>query len=284
MKLIDGGMSLGETLGLFRSALFRTKINPYGGYEYTFIAKETATLNRLLAHNSIRYEVEQSTLPAMVHIIKEVGLEGDAEIYYQRARDALKAAKGNVREIRNVFLRMRQISSGFLGYADDDTGEKAQYEFPENPKLELLMALVESIREDRKIVVYHDFIWSGDKIAAGLAERGIGYVKVGGHAKVEPGMLDRFAKDPKIRVFVLSTAGAYGLNLQAAQYGIFYESPVSIITRKQMIRRIERQYSEHARVFLYDLVSVGTMDQRILDFYNAGKDLFDAIIKGKVAL
>lgn len=284
MKLIDGGASLGETLGLFRSALFRAKPNHYGGFDYTFDRQQTKTLNRLLAHNSIRYEVEQSTLPALVHIIKEVGLEDDAYTYYERARAALKAAKGNVREIRNVFLRMRQISSGFLGYADDDTGEKAKYEFPDNPKLDMLMALIETIREDRKIVVYHDFIWSGDKIAAGLAERGIGYVKVGGGSKIAPGLLDRFSRDPKIRVFVLSTAGAYGLNLQAAQYGIFFESPVSVITRKQMIRRIERQYSEHVRVFLYDLVSAGTMDQRILDFYAAGVDLFEAIIKGKVAL
>lgn len=284
MKLIDGGEGLGETLGLFRTALFRAKPNPHGGFDYTFDQRETKTLYRMLAHNSIRYEVEQSTLPALSHIIKDVFLARDADSYYDRAKAALRAAKGNVPEIRNVFLRMRQISSGFIGYADEETGEKAKFEFPENPKLDMLMALCESIREDRKVIVFHDFVWSGDKIAAGLAERGIGYVKVGGHEKDTAGVLDRFQHDPKIRVFVLSTAGAYGLNLQAAQYGIFFESPVSVIKRKQMIRRFERQYSPHERVFLYDLVSVGTMDQRILDFYAMGQSLFDEIIHGRVSI
>jgi hypothetical protein len=53
-----------------------------------------------------------------------------------------------------------------------------------------------------------------------------------------------------------------------------------VITRKQLIRRFERQYSPHTRIFLYDLVVAGTMDQRILAFYKAGLNLFDAIIRG----
>jgi SNF2 family DNA or RNA helicase len=280
--LVDGGHSLGETLGLFRSALYKSKPDAFGFPEYTFNdSKENmAKLNRLLAHSSIRYEVEQSTLPRRIDIIKEVSLPADADEYYQRARAVIVEAKGSYREMRNAFLRMRQISSGFVGYHDDENGEKARYVFPENPKLDALMALIDSIREDRKILVFHDFRHSGEVIAAALTTAGISHIKYGGKQTDAKGLLQRFESDPRLRVFVLSTAGAYGLNLQAAQYGIFYESPVPVITRKQMIRRFERQNSPHDRVFLYDLVTIGTMDRRILDFYKAGQNLFDAIVRG----
>lgn len=282
MYLVDHGYSLGETLGLFRAALFKSKENYYGGQEFTFddTKENKSRLNRLLAHASIRYEVEQSTLPALTHIVREVSLPSDADAYYQKARAIIMEAKGSYREMKNAFLRMRQISSGFVGFHDDDSGEKARYVFPENPKLDALMALIDSIRPDRKILVFHDFIHSGEVIAAALTTAGVSHIKYGGKQTDAKGLLQRFESDPKLRVFVLSTAGAYGLNLQAAQYGIFYESPVPVITRKQMIRRFERQNSPHARVFLYDMVVTGTMDKRILAFYKAGLNLFDAIIRG----
>lgn len=286
MYLIDGGYSLGETLGLFRAALYRSKDNPFGGQEYTFIeTKENkAKLNRLLAHGSLRYEVEQSTLPMLTHIVRDVHLPEEADTYYRHARQAIIAAKGQTREMKNAFLRMRQISSGFVGFYDDDAGEKAKFVFPENPKLDALLALIDSIREDRKILVFHDFIYSGEVIAAALTSLGISHIKYGGKQTDATGLLQRFESDPRLRVFVLSTAGAYGLNLQAAQYGIFYESPVSVIIRKQMIRRFERQNSPHDHVFLYDLLTRGTMDEKILQFYEQGLDLFDSIVRGKVTV
>jgi SNF2 family DNA or RNA helicase len=75
-----------------------------------------------------------------------------------------------------------------------------------------------------------------------------------------------------------------GLNVQVAQYGIYYESPVSAMIRKQSERRIERQYSEHSRVFLMDLVVAGTVDERILAFHKEGKELLKSIIDGTTVL
>jgi SNF2 family DNA or RNA helicase len=183
--------------------------------------------------------------------------------------------------MRNAFLRMRQISSGFVGYYDDDHGSRAEYSFPYNPKLELLMTLIQSIREDRKIVVCLDFIWSGDRIEQELKELQIGYVRVSGTTKDPAAALSRFDNDRRVRVMLLSNSMVFGLNLQIAKYLIFYESPVPVITRKQAERRIERQESQHSKVFVYDLLVRGTVDERILAFHKQGKDLFRAIIDGK---
>ena len=49
-----------------------------------------------------------------------LGLGEDAETYYRKAKDAIIAAKGNYRETKNAFLRMRQISSGFVGFHDEN--------------------------------------------------------------------------------------------------------------------------------------------------------------------
>lgn len=280
MFLVDDGWSLGETLELFRAAFFKTKINYWGGYEHTFEKRMADTLHKFIAHRSIRYEADESTLPELVYSTKMLGLGGEAQAYYEKAKEALIAARGNFRELKNVFVRMRQISSGFVGYADDELGIRAKLEFPDNPKLDTLLSMIGEIRTDRKILVFHDFVFSGSMIQRELTKAGVSHVRLMPKDK-DPGYaLDRFKRDPDCRVFILSSAGAYGLNLQVAQYAIFYESPVRVIIRKQMIRRLHRQHSAHERVFLTDLVMRGTADEKILAYHAEGGDLMKAIVDG----
>lgn len=280
MYLIDDGATLGETLTLFREAFFTKKENYWGGMDYTFNKKKKGQLNKFLANRSIRYEANAADLPQLVAIPKHLTLPHDTEVYYERAKEMILAAKGNYNATKNAFLRMRQLSSGFLGYKDDEKGVKAQIEFDENPKLDMLVSLIESIREDRKIIVFHDFIYSGMMIARELKAMGVSFIRLKHNQDDQAELLSRFDHDPDCRVFVLSTAGAYGLNLQVAQYGIFYERPVPVILYKQMRRRFERQGSEHDKVFLYDLIVRNTVDQQIIRFHEEGGDLFRAIVEG----
>ena len=277
MYIVDQGATLGETLGLFRSAFFIEK--EWG--DYTFDKRKMGLLHRTLANGSIRFVAKESDLPTVIPIKKYIDLPNDAAAYFAKAKGALIAAKGNFSETKNAFLRMRQISSGFLGYNDDDMGIRAQFEFPENPKLESLLSTIDTIRPECKILVFHDFVFSGSIICRELEKAGVKYVRLYHKTKNTSELLTQFDKDPSIRVFVLNTAGAYGLNLQAAQYSLFFESPVSVTLRKQMERRNERQYSDHKKIFVYDLIVVGTMDERILQFHKEGRNLFDHIIEGK---
>jgi hypothetical protein len=66
--------------------------------------------------------------------------------------------------------------------------------------------------------------------------------------------------------------------LQIAKYGIYYESPVGAIMRKQTEKRLDRQYSIHDRIMLIDLIVRGTVDQSILDFHAEGRSLWKAIL------
>lgn len=277
--LVDGGETLGKTLGLFRAAFFNEKKNYWGGSIYTFMQSRKRKLRRFLANRSIRYRAEQSTLPKLVPLQAAVKLPVDAVDYAKRAERAIVEAHGNYAETKNAFLRMRQISSGFLGYKDDETGERAKYVFPENPKLDLLMAKLEAIDPIYKVVIFHEFIFSGQQISKRLTDAKIGHVSISGKVKKTKPLLRRFKSDPSCRVLVLNSAkGAYGLNLQVARYLMFYEAPVRNIIRKQAQRRVERQYSSHKRVIQYDFITEGTYDRRILRFLDEGERLFAHVI------
>lgn len=279
MFLVDRGEGLGENLGLFRGALFNEKENYWSGFpEYKFDKTKKALLTRFLAHRSLRVKVDEADLPRVNHIRKYVRLPEDTKTYYLKAKANLKTAVTK-EERENMFLRMRQISSGFLGYKDED-GKKAKSVFAYNPKLDMLESLVESIRGEYKSIIFHDFIPSGEIVCNMLKELKIGHVWVRGKVKNAGELLEKFDHDPKTEIMVLNTAGAFGLNLQKAKYGFFYESPVSGIMRKQMERRFIRQHSEHDKVFLYDLLVKGTVDEQIRVFHRQGRDLLKAIIDG----
>lgn len=280
--LIDNGHTLGETLGLFREALYSKSENAFGFYDYTFKKQNRKLLNRFAAAKAIRFKADEGDLPKEVSIVKHVSLGSDARAYYEKAKQAIIAAHGNYQEQKNAFLRMRQISSGFLGYKDDETGERAQYVFPQNPKLELLLSQVEVVCEESKLVVFHEYIKSGDMIAAALDKMGVGHLRLYGGTKDHDAVMEQFYRDERYRVMLVNNSiGAYGLNrLRVAQYGTYYESPVSPIIREQTKRRVRRQGSTHERVFITDLVVRGTVDQQILDALADGRDLFASIVEG----
>lgn len=282
MYLVDDGETLGETLGLFRSVFCKESTNYFSGFqEYTFDKKKEALLNNMIANRSIAYEADAASLPKVVAVPKYVALPQDASTYYQKARETLIAARGNFTETKNAFLRMRQISSGFLGYEDDETGERAQFVFPENPKLDMLLSTLQSVRPEHKSIVFFDFTHSGKLITNELNKLKIQSLLLYGGTKDMEKVRRDFINNPKYRVLVLQNQFGIGLNLQIAKYAIFYESPVSAIVRKQCERRVVRQKGSHKTVFVYDLLMKNTVDEQILNLHKEGADLFTAIIRGR---
>ena len=285
MYLVDGGYTLGETLGLFRSIFCSEAENFFSGRpEYKFIKKKQPLLNDFIANVSIEYEADAKTLPKCDTVRKYIEFDTDAMTYYQKFKDQLLAAQGNFIEQKSAFIRLRQISSGFVGYEDDETGEKVKFEFPDNPKLEMLLSIIKSTRLEYKIIVFFEFTYSGEKILAELKKSKIGATIIYGKTKDTDIAKKQFMEDPKKRVLLLQTRMAAGMNVQVAKYAIFYESPVSATKRKQCRRRVERQHSLHDSVIIYDLLMKGGVDEQILEFHAEGDNLMDAIVRGKTKL
>lgn len=278
--LVDFGASLGDTLTLFRQAFYKEKRGYFGGFEYTFCEAMRPRLAELMAHRSISYDEAEcgSKTPVKVSV-EEVRLPEDIESYYRKAAEAVRRARGNRDAMKNVFLRMRQLSSGFVGFRDDETGERAQITFPVNPKLERLVDLLEAMPRDRKFVIFHEFTHSGRVLCDKLKQMGIQHGWLYGGTKNSRAIQDRFDSDPKMLGLVVnSRLGAMSLNLQVANYQFDYENPVSVIDKEQMDKRLPRK-GQTRTVYRYELVCAGTVDQKILDFHRSGEDLFQALLR-----
>lgn len=286
-KLIDGGETLGETLGLFRAAFFseeKVRWDPKGrARDYHFRDDMRPQLSRMIQHRSITYTAKECVdLPPVVPDVVEVDLPAEAAAYYDKVVSKLIAAKGNFRAVKSMFLRMRQISSGFVGMLDDETGDRAEIEFSQNPKLEELIDLVAEMPEGAKCVVFYQFTWSGRKIVSEMKRQlGLRPVWLWAGTRDVRGELARFARDPLAFPLVLQNqVGAYSLDgLQdVANYTFFYESPLSPIDREQAERRLERD-GQRETVFRYDVIARGSADQRILDFHAEGDDIMQAVMR-----
>jgi len=280
LNLIDGGETLGETLGLFRAAFFDEKPNYFGGMDYKFRKDMEPKLHDIIKHRSIAYSAEECIdLPKLITKVESINLPQQAQAYYANFVKQIRMTHAGFQERKNIFLRMRQVSSGFVGFMDDETGEKAEIAFASNPKLDRLLELIDEMPLDAKFVVFHEFTVSGKAICKALTDAKIKHEWMWGGSKEPRAMQTRFDKDPKCRGMVVNhKKGAYALNLQRASYTFFYESPVSVIDREQAEKRVYRQ-GQTKPVVQIDLVCKGTVDQRILDFHAEGRSLFDAIIR-----
>jgi len=281
--IIDGGESLGETLGLFRAAFYSEEPHPWTDNEhiksYSFDKRTMPSLMRLAHHRSISYgESECGDLPKLVPMVETIRLPEEAKAYYKRVVDGIISARGNLQEMKNAFMRMRQLSSGFLGFRDEESGERAEIAFEENPKLDRLLELLDDLPRGRKALVFYDFTFSGRRIHEALKARKQSSIWIWSGTKNYKQELAKFQEDPNCEVAVLNNRiGAYSLDgLQVANYVMFYESPVSVIDREQAERRARRS-GQTRRVFQYDLVVQGTLDQKILDYHSEGASLLEAL-------
>lgn len=280
LYLIDKGATLGDTLGLFRAAFYTEKINFWGGYEYTFKKALKQELRRIVQHRSISYRWNECIdLPPLVPVIEPVKLPDEATSYYEQFVKQIKRTRASLIERQNAFIRMRQVSSGYVGFTDDETGERAEISFADNPKLDRLIELIEQVPRGCKWVIFYEFTHSGRLIDKMLTDSGVPHVWLWGGTKDARKLQDSFDDDESIEgMLVNHKLGAYALNLQRANYLFFFESPVPVIDREQAERRVRRQ-GQTRTVFQFDLTCEGTVDTRILAFHREGADLMKAIMK-----
>lgn len=279
--LADRGESLGDTLGLFRGAFFDEKKGYWRRFEYKYKKEREPDLRRMMGHRSMTYSADECLdLPPVTSIIRDVFLSDDVEAYYRKAVEALKRARGDKVAINNLFLRMRQLSSGFLGYKDDESGERASLIFKSNPKLDDLAEQIADMPDNRKFLIFHEFNVSGQMICDALKKLKVGHGWIRGGTPNVPELRKRFDNDDprKFQGLVLNwRKAAESLNLQAANYVHMFESPVSRIMRAQAEKRAFRDGQLH-KGFLFDYVAA-PVDQRILDFHATGEDLFTALLR-----
>lgn len=279
--LIDKGESLGSTIGLFRSAFFNTEPDPWKGVTYTYREGMSRKLHRMMQHRSLRYEEhELQELPPRVERVRKVIFSTEAREHYLRAVQGLISAEGRLSDMDAQWLRMRQITSGYLEW-DDDHGHHL-IQFQQQPKLDELVLLVEEALGSTKAVVCYDYTTTGKMIVERLTKEGIQCGWLYGGTKDSAALVQRFLTDPDLQVLVMnSEAGGTGTDglQRVARALIFYESPPSPITRQQTLKRVHRSGSA-GRVHIWDLVMERSVDAQIVRFAAEGRSLHEAIVSG----
>jgi SNF2 family DNA or RNA helicase len=84
-------------------------------------------------------------------------------------------------------------------------------------------------------------------------------------------------------VIVCTDAAKEGLNLQCADVEINVDLPWNPASLQQRIGRIKRTASQFANVRIINLLSVNSIDERVLQVIYERQNLFDLIVNGNVA-
>lgn len=284
MLLADGGASLGDTLGLFRSVFFEAKPGYWGGWTYRLTKQGEKHLARAIEHRSLSYSPEECgfKVPCIKHHpgtdLPALKMPDINRAYLDAVLKDLRKARGDKRAIGNAFLRMRQISSGYIGIDGDEDGSKVKLELPANPKLDWMLDHLDQLPLDCKWIVFHHFIFPGQRLHEEVDRLGINHVWVTGQTKNNIKSLERFKTDPKVRGLIANSVAWYSLNAQVANYVFFYESPVDPKDREQAERRAWRT-GQTKIVHMYDPCVAGTADETILAFHKEGDNLMRALVR-----
>ena len=165
-----------------------------------------------------------------------------------------------------------------------EDNDKIQIKFDENPKLDALQELIESMPFGCKMIVFHHFVYTNSLISERLKEMGVKHARVYGRSKDPIGELRKFKSDDDCRVLVInSKSGSSSLNLQHANYVTFFEQPDSAIDRQQAERRVWRP-GQGKRVWIYDLLMQGTADSQMNKWNKEGESLLTALLDGSAKL
>ena len=163
--------------------------------------------------------------------------------------------------------KLSQISNGFV-YTD-----KEPQVFAHNPKLDLLQTVIEEVPEDEKIVIFAKWRQDIETIKQYLSSHDIGYSVIHGSVKDRQTPIANFTNDEDTRVLLSQiTAGAYGLNLMAANHVIYYSFGFSAGEWIQSQDRIHRIGQTKTCLYI-SLLCASTVDMYIADVLKNKTDL-----------
>ncbi len=193
------------------------------------------------------------------------------EVFSQVAE---KGVQGATTSIFAALLRLRQICCHPKLMGEDLSGG-----LKESGKFEALQDMIEEvIAEGHRILLFSQFVEMLKIIRAWLDKKGIKYEYLTGETRDRHVMVDRFNNDDSIPIMLMSLkAGGTGLNLTGADYVIHYDPWWNPAAEDQASDRAHR-IGQNRTVFVYRLITKGTVEEKIMKLQERKRDLVDSII------
>lgn len=128
------------------------------------------------------------------------------------------------------------------------------------------------------MLVFTNYINSIKNICDDLEKYGIKYLSMSGATKDRQLLVDKFQKDNKYKVFVMTLkTGGVGLNLTAADTIFIYDPWWNKTVENQAIDRAYR-LGQDRTVFSYKLILKDTIEEKILQLQESKIKLLDSLI------
>lgn len=146
-------------------------------------------------------------------------------------------------------------------------------------KLATLMEMLdELLDEGRKVLLFSQFTSMLGLIELELEKRGIQYAKLTGQTRDRETPINDF-QEGRVPLFLISLkAGGTGLNLTAADTVIHYDPWWNPAVEEQATARAHR-IGQDKPVFVYKLMTQGTVEEKILALQNRKRGLADQLLK-----
>jgi superfamily II DNA or RNA helicase len=258
---------------------FRTPIEKQGD------RTAQARLNRRIRLFLLRRtkDAVAADLPPRTEILERIDLQKPQQALYetvrsamdQRVRDAV-AARGLAAAritILDALLKLRQVCCDpslvktEAARAVTDSAKRAR----------LRELLVELVAERRRVLVFSQFVEMLDLISQDLSSEGIAFEVLTGQTRNRGEVIERF-RAGTAPVFLISLkAGGVGLTLTEADTVIIYDPWWNPAVERQAMDRAHR-IGQDKPVFVHRLVTVGTVEQRILALQEKKQALADALL------
>ena len=276
--LVDGGNLFGRTPYFFREAFGKIKYNHFSKTKKeTIYNKDMApVIEEKLSSIALSYGWDGNieTREPISNIVKLKMTREQEKLYHEVIDQMIETKPENYTEIDAVFIRLRQVSSGYLPVRMDD-GSIVVYNTPKNPKLEWIEELLDELPDDVPTLLYYEFTHTGQLVADLLEKRGIPHVWLWSGTKDKAGAVRDF-QSGKVNVMLVNNgSGDVGIELSRADYLCFIESPVAPTIRQQVEARPQ---SASKRPLIIDDLVVAPVDEKVLNYVKQGKMLLAKII------
>ncbi len=286
---------LGELWSLFHF-LMPGLLGDYQSFRYLFrnpIEKENdlhrqAALARRIKPFLLRRTKEEvvKELPEKNEMIRTIELEGTQRDLYETIRVMMHekvrkevASKGLARSqiiVLDALLKLRQVCCD-PRLVKLESAKKVK----QSAKLNLLMNMLpEMVEEGRKILLFSQFSSMLKLIEQSLDKTKLAYVTLTGQTRKRGEIIQAF-QEGNIPIFLISLkAGGTGLNLTAADTVIHYDPWWNPAVENQATDRAHR-IGQEKKVFVYKLLTAGTVEEKIQELQARKKQLTDALFNGK---
>lgn len=262
--LVDRGRTLGSNQFFFEQAFSCPSENQFKTYEFDM--RKKGMLSRKAAGGSYSLTtMEGLGISAIVH--NTIRLKPNRE-QWERTRELADSSLGS-EEPMNVYIKMRQIASGFIRLENG-----RDIPIGHSPKLGWLES--ELYETDQQVAIFYMFNWSGLQIASLMKDMKIPHVLIRGGQKDNTRLL-RSYQTGKVKVAVIQCLiGSEGISLETSDRQIFFEVPdKSIVYQQSDFRAISPNRTKP--LIVEDLVC-SPVEENILSYLQEGKELAKSII------